>query len=495
MKRRMTITRVLQVAAALLLTACDATVTSPKLTAEQPPIYPDYVGVTIPAEIAPMNFTLEPALTYDLMDVRARGSRGGEIHSQGKCADFDIDEWHSLTSKNTGGQITFSVCVRRDGEWTQFQDFTMEVSPNPLNDYGLTYRRIAPGYEVGNMGLYQRDLHTFREEAMVTQGALGDQCFNCHTANAADPSRVTMQIRGETGGTLIMKDGRQQWLNTRTDSTKMAGSYAYWHPGGDYIAYTAGLVEQCFFLGDGKPIEVYHRFGNIVVLDVRSNELLLDERLMTPDWVEIFPSFSADGRTLYYSTSRNVRLPYGYEDVKCSIVALPFDAATGTFGAEPDTLLNGPRDDASYVLARPSYDGRWLMYAKCSRSNFPIQQPDADLYIMNPATRETWPLTAANSPLSESYPNWSSCSHWIVFESKRENGQYTQLYISGIADDGHATKAFLLPQRDPWHYYHNLMDAYNVPDFTRTRVDFDVIEAKEKVLSGQRTPVTVREEK
>lgn len=491
MKRGMT-TRALM-AAALLLTACDASVTNPTKTAEQPPIYPDYAGVCIPAEIAPMNFTLEPALAYDIMDVRAKGSKGGEVHSQGKAADFDIDDWHELTRMNTGGQITFTVCVRQNGQWTQFADFTMDVSENPLTDYGLTYRRIAPGYEVGgNMGLYQRDLHTFREEAMVTQGALGGQCFNCHTPNAADPSRVTMQIRGETGGTLIMKDGRQQWLDTRTDSTKMAGSYAYWHPGGDYIAYTAGLVEQCFFVGDGKPIEVYHRFGNIVLLDTRADELVLDERLMTPDWVEIFPSFSADGGTLYYSTSRNVRLPYGYKEVKCSVVAMPFDAATGTLGAQADTLLNGPADDASYVLARPSYDGRWLMYAKCSRSNFPIQQPDADLYMMSTATRETWPLSAANSDKAESYPNWSSDSHWIVFESKRENGLYTQLYISGIDENGRATKAFLIPQRDPWNYYHNMMDAYNVPDFTRTRVDFDIFEAKEKVLSGRRTPVTIR---
>ena len=492
MKTRSTTACALAIAM-LLLTACDATVTNPKPSADLPPIYPDYVGVTIPAEIAPMNFTLQPALTYDLMDVRARGSVGGEIHSQGMCADFDIDDWHSLTRENKGGRITFTVCARHDGEWTQFADFTMDVSPNPLSDYGLTYRRIAPGYEVGgNMGIYQRELSTFSEEALVTQGALGGQCFNCHTANATNPDRVTMQIRGETGGTLIMKDGRQSWLNTRTDSTKMAGSYAYWHPGGDYIAYTAGLVEQCFFVGNGKPIEVYHRFGNIVVLDVRSNELITDSRLMTPDWVEIFPSFSPDGRTLYYSTSRNVRLPYGYEGVKCSIVALPFDSATGTFGAQADTLLNGPKDDASYVLARPSYDGRWLMYAKCSRSNFPIQQPDADLYVMNTATRETWPLAAANSPLAESYPNWSSDSRWVVFESKRENGQYTQLYLCGIAGDGRATKAFILPQRDPWNYYHNMMDAYNVPDFTRTRVDFDIIEAKEKVLSGRRTEVKVR---
>ena len=259
------------------------------------------------------------------------------------------------------------------------------------------------------------------------------------------------------------------------------------------MAYAANAVHQCFFVGTYKPIEVYHDFSNIVVLDTRNNQLVTDQKLMTPDWLEIFPAFSADGNTLYYSTSKACRVPAEYLKVKCSLVSIPFDARTGKFGEKVDTLLNGPKTNMSYVLARPSYDGKWLMYTRCSRSNFPIVQPDADLWMMNLKTRQTYPLTAVNSKMSESYHNWSSNSHWFVFVSKRGNGNYTRLYISSIDDQGKATKPFLLPQRNPWKYYHGLFDAYNVPDFTKTKVKLDIKETRNQIFSDDRPKVTVRE--
>lgn len=474
------------------MTACTPSVENPTMVNRKPSIYPDYIGVTIPADIAPMNFNIKGD-TVDVVDVVAKGSKGGELHVSGEWADFDVEDWHQLTEQNIGGSISFTVSTRKDGKWKQYQDFQMMVSPYRLDDYGLTYRRIAPGYEVGgDIGIYQRDIHSFDETAIMTETALPGRCFNCHTANRTDARQLTCQIRGEGGGTLIMKDDKQQWIDTKTDSTKAAGSYAYWHPEGNYVAYAANAVHQCFFVGTYKPIEVYHDFSNIVVLDTRNNQLVTDSKLMTPDWLEIFPAFSADGNTLYYSTSKACRVPAEYLKVKCSLVSIPFDAKTGKFGEKVDTLLNGPKTNMSYVLARPSYDGKWLMYTRCSRSNFPIVQPDADLWMMNLKTRQTYPLTAVNSKMSESYHNWSCNSHWFVFASKRGNGNYTRLYISSIDDQGKATKPFLLPQRNPWKYYHGLFDAYNVPDFTKTKVELDMKETRNQIFSDERPKVTVR---
>ena len=291
------------VAIAIGLASCTPSVQNPQRMSQLPKIYPDYIGVTIPAGIAPLNFNMRGE-AVDVVDVVARGSKGGEIHVSGEWADFDVDEWHQLTEQNMGGSISFTVCTRKDGAWKQYKDFQMYVSKYRLDDYGLTYRRIAPGYEVGgDIGIYQRDIHNFDETPIMTETALPGRCFNCHTANRTDPQQLTCQIRGEGGGTLIMKNGKQQWIDTKTDSTKAAGSYAYWHPAGNYVAYAANAVHQSFFVGTFKPIEVYHDFSNIVVLDTRTNQLVTDKKLMTPDWLEIFPAFSADGNTLYYSTS------------------------------------------------------------------------------------------------------------------------------------------------------------------------------------------------
>lgn len=475
----------------LLLVSCVHQVESPKAIAELPPIYPDYHGVTIPAGLAPLDFNVI-ADGVNRVDVVVKGSKGGELHTQGDYADFDIEEWQQLTEQNVGGDLLVTVCVEKEDGWYQYQDFTIHVSNYPLEDYGLTYRRIPPGYEVGgNIGIYQRDLHSFDEYPILTETAVPGRCMNCHTPNRTDPSRLTLQIRGEGGGTMVQKDGVQTWLNTKTDSTKAAGSYAYWHPDGNYCAYATNSVHQSFFTGTGQRIEVYHRFSDIIILDTRTNELVLSPLLQTPD-LEIFPAFSADGKTLFYSTSKPFRVPAEYEKVKCSLCALAFDAARGTYGEVADTLLNGPQDDCSYTLARPSYDGRWLMYCKSSRSNFPVCQPDADLWMMDLQTRECRKMDEVNSDDVESYHNWSSNSRWFVFTSKRENGMYAQLYLASVDDEGRATKPFLLPQRNPKKFYFEMMDSYNVPDFTRTKVEFDMKEAHRQVFGGERIPVRIK---
>ncbi len=479
-------------AIALMTVSCGSRVKDAKRVNSQPQIFPDYVGVTIPADIAPLNFNFADE-DIDRMDVILKGSNGGEMHTSGSYADFDPDDWQELTEKNKGGKISVTLSVKKNGQWYTYNDFDIFVSRNDLEDWGVTYRRIAPGYEAGgNIGIYQRDLHSYKEYPILTEYAAPGHCMNCHTSNATDPKEFTIQIRGEHPATIMQRDGKQTFLNTKTDSTRFAGSYTYWHPSGNYIAFGTNVVYQAFFVGRYKPKEVYHTVSNIVVLDTRTNELIIDERLHDAD-LEIFPAFSPDGKTLYYSTSQPHSMPVEYLKVKCSICAIPFDEKTGTFGSSVDTLLNGPKDDFSYILPRPSYDGRWMMYTRCGRSNFAVEQRDADLWMMDLKTREVRELTALNSDFSDGYHNWSSNSHWVVFASKRTNGTYGRLFFAEIDANGNATKPFLMPQKNPRKFYDNMFDAYNVPDFTKTKVDFDIHQARKNLYSDERLQVKVRE--
>ena len=474
-----------------MVVSCTTKPTDAIVVNDYPRIYPDYIGVTIPVDIAPLDFNCADE-TIDYMDVVVRGSKGGEIHVNGTFADFDVAEWHQLTEQNKGGTLSFTVFARKEGKWYQYKDFTIFVSAYPLEEYGLTYRRIPPGYEVGgNIGIYQRDLHSFNEYAILTETLLPGRCFNCHTANKTNPQQLTMQMRGEGGGTLIQKNGKQEWIETKTDSTKGAGSYAYWHPSGNYCAYAVNSVHQAFFVGTKQRIEAYHSFSNVMVLDTRTNELLLSPLLQTND-LEIFPAFSPDGKTLYFSTSKECNVPAEYEKVKCSLCQISFDSATGTFGNQVDTLINAREFGKSVTLVRPSYDGRWLMFCVSDRSNFPVFQTDADLWLMDVKTREIRPIKEVNSPLTDSFHNWSSNSHWFVFSSKRENGMYAQLFMASIDEHGNVSKPFLLPQRNPKKYYMEMMDSYNVPDFTKTKVEFDAHEAYRQVFNNERKQVTIR---
>lgn len=475
-----------------LLVSCTESVNNAEKVDRLPDIYPDYIGVTIPAGIAPMDFNVEENGCVKV-DVIAKGSKQGEIHIQSEWAEWDVDEWHELTRQNIGGSIDITVRAKtEEGQWKEYRTFKMYVSQYPLDDFGITYRRIQPGYEVGgNIGIYQRDIHSFDEYPMMTETALPGKCFNCHTANRTNPRQFTTQVRGEGGGTLVEKDGKQTWYDTKTDSTKAAGSYASWHPEGRYCAYAVNSVHQSFFTDKDHNLEVYHKFSDVMVLDTKTGQLILSPLLSTAD-LEIFPAFSADGKTLYFSTSKNCNVPAEYEKVKCCLCAIAFDAKTGQFGEKVDTLLNGPATDRSYVLARPSYDGRWLMYCTALRCNFPVSQRESDLWLMDLNTGKTRPLTEVNTDKSESYHNWSSNSHWFVYSSKGQDGTISRAYIASIDDKGKITKPFLLPQRNPRKTDMDNLDSFNCPDFTLTKVDFDIRTAREQLNSKERKKCTIR---
>ena len=81
-----------------------------------PEIYPDYRGVTVPWNIAPLNFCMTDD-EYSSMEVRVKGALKGEMICEGDYADFDIDEWHRLLNDNKGGKVNVSVSAEKNGKW------------------------------------------------------------------------------------------------------------------------------------------------------------------------------------------------------------------------------------------------------------------------------------------------------------------------------------------------------------------------------------------
>ena len=132
------------------------------------------------------------------------------------------------------------------------------------------------------------------------------------------------------------------------------------------------------------------------------------------------------------------------------------------------------------------------MFNVTNCGNFPVNHPEADLWLMNLQTGETHPLAGANSDDTESFHNWSLNSHWFVFSSRRENGVYSMPYIAFIDDKGRAGKPFLLPQRNPRKYYLEEMDSYNCIDFTEGKVNVDAREINKHVFDNQRIQVKIR---
>lgn len=478
--------------AAMMLASCTEKPENVTKVDKLPAIFPDYSGVTIPDGIAPMNFNVTGD-DYDCVDVTVKGSKGGEVHSNGDYAKFDLDDWHSLTRQNKGGTLTFTVCVEKDGKWTQYKDFTMTVSPYAIGDWGLTYRRIAPGYEVyGHMGIYQRDLSTFDETPIFDNLAAPGACVNCHTPNRTNPDQYTFHVRGEHGATVVRRDGKEELLKAKNDSIHGSMVYPYWHPSGKYCAYSTNNTHQSFHSVRSERIEVFDQSSDVFVYEPSTHQLILDSLLMTKDHYETYPAFSPDGRTLYFCSSTAEPIPSGYKDIKYNICKIAFNPDNGTFGTRVDTIFNARKMGKSATHPRPSYDGRYLMFTMSDYGCFPIWHKEADNWLLDLRTGKAQPMTAANSDNTDSWHNWSTNSHWFVFTSRRGDGLYTRLYIASVDDKGNVSKPFLLPQENPLDYYDKLLDSYNTPDFTTKPVKLDEREMGRQINSDNRTATKVR---
>ena len=385
----------------LLLASCDETVSDARQENVLPQIYPDYVGVTIPVNIAPLNFGMadENALRIDAV---ITDSHGHSLHSQSYChagkrdlllfwegnggeaADFDLDDWHTLLAQNRGDSLTVAVSAKYADGWHTYRPFAIHVSADSI-DYGLCYRLIAPGYEVwSKMGIYERDLSTFDERPLL-ENTQFEGCVNCHSFNRGNPADMSLHIRGTHGATLLRHaqssmSNLQSSIpltayNTKTPQTLGFCVYPYWHPSGRYIAYSTNATSQLFHSADSNRIEVFDTASDILVYDVEKNELIplpvvgnasqRSENTLSyrnpaaPDSIyETYPVFSADGRSLYFCAAsassggmviadEDVRAPkegQGWnlplDSIHYNLCRIDFDPATGSFGNRIDTIIN-----------------------------------------------------------------------------------------------------------------------------------------------------------
>jgi len=456
----------------LLVFSCSESVQISKKKDLAPAIFPDYIDVTIPPNIAPLNFQLTD--TGDMPSRLFLESGNEKIEVKGKKGAFDIPlkKWKQLLANARGKEIEVTVCVKENGEWTSYAPFKWYVAENEIDPY-IAYRLIPPGYTLWkDMGIYQRNIEDFTETAIIENKMTGNNCMNCHSFCNQEPDKMLFHMRQTYPGTYLMTGDKIEKLNTKTDQTISALVYPSWHPSGKYIAFTVNDTKQAFHMNDPNRIEVFDQASDVVVYDAEKHELVTTPELFSKEHFETFPTFSPDGKTLYFCTAEMKNMPDNFKEVKYHLCSIGFDPNSRTFGTQVDTLYNAVKEDKSVSFPRVSPDGKYLLFTLSSYGNFSIWHKDADLYMMDIDTGNYYPLEAANSNDVESYHSWSSNSKWIVFSSRRIDGLYTRPYFAYIDENGQARKPFILPQKDT-DFYHKLMDSYNIPEFIKGKVNHE----------------------
>ena len=483
MTRDMKRTLSLLITATLVLAACSPKARNASQVAARPDIYPDYVGVTIPTGISPLDFTVKGT---DGLDVVLKSPDGKTLRSGGKTSTkFPIKKWARLLQKSIGDSVMVSVSARKNGKWESYEPFGMYVSPDPI-DYGLDYRLLEPGYEIySHMGIYERELSTFKQRAII-ENTQFDGCVNCHSFNHNDPSAMSLHIRGKHGATLLQFDGKLAAYNTKTDSTLGFCVYPYWHPSGNYIAFSTNSTRQGFHVQPDKIIEVFDLDSDMQVYDVRNNQIITAPQIKREGIWESFPAFTPDGRTLYFTAAKAIAIPGELTQSHYNLMKVSFDPETGTIGNDVELVIDAASMSKSVCFPKPSYDGRYLMYTLCDYGTFSIWHHESDLWLLDIQTGETRPIDEVNSDDTDSYHNWSSNSRWFVFSSRRDDGLFTRPYIAHFDENGVAGKPFMLPQRDPANYYEDLFRSFNVPEFVTGPVKMNKIRAQKAINAPER---------
>ena len=378
-------------------------------------------------------------------------------------------KWKNLLESAAGDSIQVTVQVKQGNEWVAYSPFTIRVAPEKVDSY-LAYRLIDPGYELWNkMGIYQRDLESYTQIPIIENKMSGNNCVNCHSFCMQDPNKMLFHMRETFPGTILVDGDKIEKLNTKTKETISPLVYPSWHPSGKYVAFSVNTTKQAFHLNDRNRVEVYDEASDVVVYDVEKHEIVTASNIFSKDAFETFPTFSPDGKTLYFCTAEARPIPQEYSEVKYNLCSVSFDPVTRAFGAQVDTLYNAKSGGMSASFPRVSPDGRYLLYTLSGYGNFSIWHKDADLYMADLQTGTSRPLVEVNSDDVESYHSWSSNSRWFVFSSRRIDGLYTRPYIAYVDEDGKVGKPFLLPQKDAG-FYQSFMKSFNIPEFITGKV-------------------------
>ena len=427
-----------------------------------PAIYPDYIDVTIPQSIAPLNFAVQTE--GKACAVFTTEGYAFTVYASNGAFSIPDTDWEKLLTAAKGKQVEVSVLTEEKGKWNAFLPFHIRVSEDPIDPY-IAYRLIDPGYQLWNeMGIYQRELSSFDQEPILENRLTDNNCMNCHSFCMQNPEKMLFHMRETYSCTLLIDGDRVEKLNTKTDQTLSPLVYPSWHPSGKYVAFSVNKTKQAFHMNDRNRVEVFDSASDVVVYDTQKHEIVTSPLLSSEGAFETFPTFSPDGNTLYFCSAKVRTMPKEYDQVRYDLCSVSFDPATRRFGTVVDTLYKASEIDKSVSFPRVSPDGKYLLYTLSGYGNFSIWHKDADLYMIDLSTLRSYPLEAANSDDVESYHSWSSDSRWIVFSSRRMDGLYTRPFIAYIDEKGQACKPFLLPQKDT-DFYFRFMKSYNIPEF------------------------------
>jgi Flp pilus assembly protein TadD len=183
-----------------------------------------------------------------------------------------------------------------------------------------------------------------------------------------------------------------------------------------------------------------------------------------PNYVQTSAFWSPDGKYLIFSKAA-ARDPYppGYKrsmysgdpnetQIQYDLYKIPFN---GGKGGTAERIVGASANGMSNNFPKVSPDGKWIVFVECK--NGLLMRPDSKLFIVPFEGGEARPLES-NLPVMNSWHTFSPNGKWLAFSSKSPSF-YTELYLTHIDDEGHASPPVLVEDATASNR------AANIPEF------------------------------
>ena len=313
------------------------------------------------------------------------------------------------------------------------------------------------------------------------------------------PEKIEVQ---DTKSNLIFYNLETNEVTPITRDTTNLDCFPFWSPDGQYIYYVSAHWERRDTVNlDFELIKNYKDVQyNLYRMAFDEASQSFGEPQLVYDAIArnrsvTLPRISPDGRWLMFTEGHYGVFHIWHTDADLCLMdltALPFGDAPAPIAKTGRAVTQNPDgvsgasqraaakpDGVTGATAQAKPDG---VSGASSRSQLPSLTGEGSgerLRAHEGTIRDSATIAAAeNIPMPayiryiseinsldvDSYHSWSSNGRWVIFSSRRVDGNFTRPFITYFRSDGTFTKPFELPQRNP-QFHREFLRSYNIPEF------------------------------
>mgnify|MGYP001162073083 FL=1 len=413
----------------------------------------------------------------------------------------DSNDWENIKKNGPAESYSFTV-IASNKSTTQMPSgrIRFSISGDSVGA-GIFYRAVTLpfSYAVKNVKTIEWYMGNINGEKPRKMLDNLPACANCHSFSTGQPLLAMDVDYGNDKGSYLITEARDtaklkpqdviSWSEFKRDDNKPTfGLLSQISPDGKHVLSTVNDL-SVFVAIDENPSysQLFFPIQGIVGTYNRQTKTFGSLKgANDPKYVQSNPTWSPDGRKVVFArtemyVNENVRkagrgllslndvkeFSSGEKPFKYDLYTVDFNGGNGGVATPlPGASNNGK----SNYFPKFSPDGKWIVF--CQAENFMLLQRDSRLFII-PSSGGEPRLMNCNMNEMNSWHSWSPNGRWLVFSSKN-NGKYTQLYLTHIDENGMDSPPVLLENLCFEAKAANIPEffPFNADDFLSIKDDF-----------------------